>query len=263
MVAMPGNQVLLSHNNFGLSIHQAAIVDENYVIIGGNLDESLKAKILNHEYVDFARLLPKDRMICEEDHRMEIVNRGGSTFFVPVVDRETAGSINGFGKWEQAFRVFSNVYTKYFPERATELIQYYQLIHTVSHSFTWENVYHYDKEFRMHLSNYPQCNWGIILQQAWSMCLKDHINQNRYEDGPGSGGKINHQHNQGGKRKDICLRFNKGKCKKGFRCQYDHRCLGCSKFGHRVHICRDKTSQDSSEQNPTANAQKSNANNKG
>ena len=79
-----------------VSIHQAAVVDENYVIIGGHLDENLRNKILNHEYVDFARLLPKDRLQREEDHRMEIVNRNGARFFVPVSDRETAGSITNF-----------------------------------------------------------------------------------------------------------------------------------------------------------------------
>ena len=241
MAATPGNDRFVA-NQMRVSIHQAAVVDENYVIIGGHLDENLRNKIFNHEYVDFARLLPKDRMQREEDHRMEIINRNGATFFVPVSDRETAGSIANFAKWEQAFCVFSNVYTGFFPERATELIQYNQLIHTASLSFVWENVYRYDKEFRMHLSNFPQHNWGIVLQQAWSVYLKDRIsNSNRQSDFT-QNGKNNHN----GKKKDICLRFNKGKCNKGFRCQFNHRCLGCGKFGHGVHICRDRVNQDTS-----------------
>ena len=29
----------------------------------------------------------------------------------------------------------------------------------------------------MHISKFCQCNWAIILQQAWSMCLKDKVRQ--------------------------------------------------------------------------------------
>ena len=83
----------------GFNIHQAAaLVDEDYFMLGGNVDENLRNKILNHEYIDFARLLLKDLLICEEDHRMELVSRGGNTFFVPVADRETSGNINSFSK---------------------------------------------------------------------------------------------------------------------------------------------------------------------
>ena len=106
---------------------------------------------------------------------MELVNKGGVTYFVLVSDREVSGLITGFNKWEQAFRVFSNIYTKEYPHRATELIQYNHLIHTASLSFTWDNVYSYNKEFRMHMSNYPQRNWGVILQQVWSVYLRDRV----------------------------------------------------------------------------------------
>ena len=161
--------------------------------------------------------------------------QGGSTFFVPVADRDSSGSINSFNCWEQAFRAYSNVYTKFYPERATELIQYNQLIYTASQTFMWNNVYRYDKEFRIHLSNYPQRNWGVILQQAWSVYLKDRITP-KFQDqqkSPVNGGA--------GRKKEICKRFNKGKCTKGYRCQFDHRCLKCGKFGHGEHICRNKT----------------------
>ena len=71
MIATPGN------------IHPANLVDENYVVIGGNLDESIWAKIIKQEYVDFARLLPKDRVTYCEDNRMELVCRGGQPSLYP------------------------------------------------------------------------------------------------------------------------------------------------------------------------------------
>ena len=121
-----------------------------------HLDQALQQKIVNNEYVDFARLLPKSHTASGgiNDHRMELISKGGLTFFVPVSDHE-ATQINNFSKWEQAFRVFSNIYTRAYPHRASELIQYNYIIHTAANTFTWENVYTYDRKFRIHLSNFP------------------------------------------------------------------------------------------------------------
>ena len=49
-------------------------VDEDYTMMCGHIDLSVRNKIVNSEYVDFARLLPKDRVIEEDDKRMELVN---------------------------------------------------------------------------------------------------------------------------------------------------------------------------------------------
>lgn len=94
--------------------------------------------------------------------------------------------------------------------------------------YQWDNVYTYDKEFRIHMSHYPQRNWSIILQQAWSMYLNDKIsNRDRNSDSPSTG-----------KIKEICDRYNWGKCQNGYSCKYKHCCKICKKLGHGVHICR-------------------------
>ena len=218
-------------------MYQSVVADENYMIVGAHIDLSIRDKIKLSEYVDFVRLLSKDRN--PDDNRLELVNRGGQTFFVPAADRNTQG-ISGLERWEQAFRVFSNIYLNQFPEKATQLIQYNHIICPAAATFTWDNIYNYGKEFRMHLSNFPDRSWGIILQQAWSMCLKDKI---------GAAGTGNQ--NKFGKKKEIFQRFNKGFCTIGRSCKFDHRCLGCGKFGHGIHICRNKnqgTSQSTSSQ---------------
>ena len=90
-----------------------------------------------------------------EDQRFELVVRGGSTYFAPVSERERS-MISNFSKWEQAFRIYSTILTRTYPGRASEFIQYNHIIYTASLSFTWDNVYLYDKEFRMHVSKFPQ-----------------------------------------------------------------------------------------------------------
>ena len=99
-------------------------------------------------------------VLAEEDQRLEMVIRGGHTFYVPVKE---STAISSFGKWEQAFRVFSNIYTKANPHRASELIEYNHIIHTISLCYIWDNVYLYDKDFRMHIARNPDRNWSIIL----------------------------------------------------------------------------------------------------
>ena len=206
--------------------------DREYMVVGGHLDEHLQNKIINFEYVDFARLIPKDRVTKVEDHRLELVCKGGATFFAPISDRELSG-INNFTKWEQAFRIYSNIITKAYPSKATERIQYNHVIYTASLTFVWENVYQYDKEFRLHISKFPHQKWSVILQQAWSMCLKDRLKSFKSGKNQANEGKVV-------KIKEPCKRYNRGKCTFGPNCKYEHRCSieRCSKFGHGVHICR-------------------------
>ena len=103
------------------------------------------------------------------------------------------------------------------------------MIHSASTAYIWENVYCYDKEFRQHISRFPTRMWNVILQQAWTMILKDRI---KY-DNSGKGGHH-------GKRKGICKRFNQGRCTYGLSCHYEHRCSvpKCGKFRHRANNCQ-------------------------
>ena len=167
---------------------------------------------------------------------MELIIKNGKAFWSPVSD---GVSINNFNKWEQAFRMYANIYTQTNPERAGQLIEYNHVIHSIATTFTWENVYSYDKGFRLHKAKHPQRSWAIILQQAWSMKLRDRVHRS---DTPShySGNHSGNQHNNWQKNHSgsPCRRFNKGKCNRGKECHYDHRCTYCNKFGHGVIVCR-------------------------
>ena len=201
--------------------YHSSLLDEDYLLVGNYIDELTRNKIGNGEYVDFAKLMPRDKLNLEEDHRMEIVNRGGMTYWVPAAECENT-VINSFMKWEQAFRVFSNVYTAFHPKRAGELIQYNHIIHTASQSYSWDNVYRYDREFRIHMSKHHlNHSWAVILQQAWMMFLKDRVTT------PQQSGYSKFSHSEGTQpsaRKRICFDFNRGNCTFGRKCKFDHCC---------------------------------------
>ena len=193
----------------------------------------------------------------EEDQRMQIVNSGNQTFWVPV--RENFHTIHSLGKREQAFRVFTNIYVKSFPSRASELVQYSHLIHTASLSYIWDNIYSYDKDFRLHLAQFPNRSWSIILQQAWAIHLKDRLKQSdNFRNG-----RNHHSRSNSGNDDNICKRFNKGRCSFGVSCRYKHRCKYCKKYGHGIHNCRklkadkangllDKSKSEFKPNNPTS-----------
>ena len=211
----------------------SVMIDESYLLVAAHIDENMRRKILQFDYVDFSRLLLGDRVVQEEDQHLTFVNKGGTPFLVPVSESPTA--IHSYGKWDQAFRVYSDVITSTFPEKAQELIQYNHIIHTASQTYLWDNVYLYDKDFRIHISRNPTRSWAVILQQAWSMRLKDKINGNQ------SKGSTQNSSTPGNKSKDYCRRFQPGQCNLGLSCRYEHRCTICGKFGHGAHICRCRT----------------------
>ena len=154
-----------------VNLTPSALVDEGYIVVSTHLDEQMVKKIKAGDYVEFGKLIPWDKVIDNEG-RMELCVRNGKTFWMLV---SNTVSINSFARWEQAFRVFSNIYSKANPHRAAELIEYNHVIHTIALAYTWENVYSYDKEFCMHMSRNPHRSWAIILQQAWALRLRDSL----------------------------------------------------------------------------------------
>ena len=152
-----------------LKLH-TAIIDEDYEMVAAHVDGATQTKIINGEYVDFAKLIPKDKIFEIEDNRLQQYFRDGQTYFAPAPSGE---HITSFAKWERAFRVFSYVYTKVHAHRSWELIEYNHTVHSISQMYVWENVYNYDKDFRVHMSKHPSRSWAMTLQRAWAQRLTE------------------------------------------------------------------------------------------
>ena len=75
-----------------------AEIDESFVLVGSLLDDQLVDKIKQGKYVNFAKLIPKDRIAIEEDDRMEwVTSKRYGMYLAPVSQREstTISKISG------------------------------------------------------------------------------------------------------------------------------------------------------------------------
>ena len=93
---------LANEKQSGSDFLHSVLVDDQYAIVASHVDDNTRRKIIEGMYVDFAKLIPKDRIRSEEDKRMEFMNKNRYTYLMPVAERESV-SITNFQRWEQAF----------------------------------------------------------------------------------------------------------------------------------------------------------------
>ena len=54
--------------NFYSTVH----MDQDYLVIGNHIDTVLQNKIMEENYVDFSKLIPRDRIVTEEE-KVELI----------------------------------------------------------------------------------------------------------------------------------------------------------------------------------------------
>ena len=105
--------------------------DDEFFHVTCHIESGLRTKIARGEFIDFEKLLPKDKgggggnIASADESKVELVSKDGHTYFKPVKECQ----INGLRRWEQAFHVYAAIYTEANPERSGEIWQY---IHTIN-----------------------------------------------------------------------------------------------------------------------------------
>ena len=229
--------------------------DDDFFHISCHVDKLLKTKIEAGEFVDLERLLPREGSmggyLAEEEPGLKIVSKGGQQYLTPQVSEKR---INGIRKWDQAFRIYATIYSEANPSRASEVLQYIQIIHTAAGSYSWDNVAYYDTIFRHLMAEKPWRSWSKTYSQGWNLALKDHQVKHtpNQKSAQNDSGKVKSW------KDDCCWRFNKNKCTKT-DCRYDHRCTHCAGWGHSYNNCRKRLGtnrQNSTGQNGGNKSQK-------
>ena len=233
--------------------------DDEFFHITSQIEPGLKLKIERGEFVELERLLPKDkfggRNANEEIKKQlfQLITQRTNTYLEPPHGR--TNRISNICKWDQAFRVYAAIYTRAYPERSSEILQYIYVIHTAAATNPRDNVYFYDINFRELMARKPWRSWGKTYTQGWNMAFNNgstgwHNNTGGHHQGQiassntqGSYGAKNASNSKSWKD-DCCWRFNKNKCSKtGQECRYDHRCTYCAGWNHGFHNCRKRNNK--------------------
>ena len=153
-----------------------ASIDNAYFQATSHVDKTLRDKISNGEYVELEKLLPKRRTgrVNEED-RIDIVNKDGHSFLVQTSATDKANKIFGIKKWDEAFRIYTTIFSQHNPTRAAEIVQYANCINSAAASFQWENVVYYDETFRRQMEEHPERSWAITNSQLWTYSMREHL----------------------------------------------------------------------------------------
>ena len=249
--------------------------DDDFFHLTCHIDPTLRSKIERGDFMDLEKLLPKTRFPHRigEDNRMEMVNREGMTYFVPISDHDN--SINGIKRWDQAFRIYAAIYCKQNPTCPAEIWQYIYTIHTVASSFQWDNIAWYDYTFRQLMAVKPYCSWAKTYTQFWNLAMRNPLNT-----GSSSYSQSNNNNNQklsGGKHKkygdwrdNCCWIFNKlGRCTRA-SCRFENRCSYCGGYNHAMCNChkakrnspRKTADNNGSSSNGSSNSNNNNSNSK-
>ena len=230
--------------------------DDDFFHISCHIEPCLRAKIERGEFIELDKLLPDDKtggMANEHDNRLGLIHEGGEMFLAPA--RKTS-KINSIRKWDSAFRIYATIFTQANPHRASELLQYVQIIHTAAANNPWDNVAHYDFTFRQLMATKPWRSWAKTYTQGWSIAFSHSNNNNNGNSGSfqsrqqnfnskgnsNSGNNNNNNRRQGGQRTwkdDCCWRYGKNRCSKSAsECNWDHRCTFCGGWNHSYNDCK-------------------------
>ena len=205
-----------------------------------HVEQSLRDRIKRGEFVELEKLLKRGKLSKSNDEqRLEIRNKDGVAYFTPSTDRDTR--INGIGRWDQAFRVYATIYSRANPTRAAEIRQYVDVIHRAARIFSWDNVANYDFVFRQLMAENPLRNWSKTYTQMWNLTLCEPTNRLNHFGGQ-SGGK--RRDTTQGSRDGTCWRFNKGKCRYGQHCRFEHKCSYCGSHNHAAIHCSRKNKKN-------------------
>lgn len=224
---------------------QTILGDNDFDPLAAEIDAQTYEKMETGKYVDLKKILPKDDYFSEEDDecRLQIIAKpdGGHGLVKEKSHAEKQG-INSIKKWLVAINIYATAYVKKNPHRAAEIFQYIFDIQEAANTYTWESIYIYDRVIRKLMERIPNRCWNTQYGKYWNKLLKTK------SQGLNQFGGTSRRSDGSRPKREICWKFNKGKCTRGDSCFRDHKCSFCGKFGHGEHVCRAKRDKKDKEQ---------------
>ena len=173
-----GNNEQIQNNDSPRAIG-TGLSDDDFFHLTCHIDAKIRQKIEQGGFIDLDLLLPKekngsfDRFGSEDKVSgtpMQWVQNEQGTFLMPA---RKQSKINGFRRWEQAFRIYATLYCSANPNRSREIWQYISVINTAASAYIWDNVYNYDIIFRQLMEFNPARSWAVTYNQMWNLSMRE------------------------------------------------------------------------------------------
>ena len=196
--------------------------------IDARVNDKLKAKIWNNEYVEFYTFLSTQR---NDRFQLSFENLEGSNDPPICLEPVNRSHKNfNFNQWLQAFHVYVGVYTRRFAGEAPELMKYCKIIQDLaSRGFNWKI---YDENFQfLRQSSASALPWGSIHWDLWLRAQPMSTTVPRkgaLSTGPAKGGENPKVPN------GFCFKFYRVLNCSG--CSFKHTCFHCQRE-HRAIQC--------------------------
>ncbi len=199
----------------------------SYMLLGANLDDKIKSKIIAGEFVEMSALWDVDELpprvnmsFREED--------GSQLSFSPAKARDP----NSFAEWEYLFFTFASVYSSYHPKEAGGVFSYMRRVADIHrdypNTFIWRV---YDTKFRKAKAKCKALPWHIMIPQMQSDARSAYYRSlaTKKDRKPAPQPQPRGNQNQGPKRRvrNSCDRWNSvASCSKS-NCKFLHVCSNC------------------------------------
>ena len=149
------------------SSHSASSVDGGFT---PEIPASYVRSIQNGEFFDLAKLLPQNlqRLSTFENENVSLMVGPNSELKLAMTPSNSRlKQIDNIEDWTTAFTMFMKVFVKKFPNKASEFIEYLDIIRYAAkyhRSYGWLI---YDYKFRHKAANDKSIAWGEVDQQLW------------------------------------------------------------------------------------------------
>lgn len=179
--------------------------------LGYNVQNNVKIKIINNEYIDLGILISK--VSNPDDDSKNISIKDGN---LVITNKSRPTKITDIQQWTDAMLIFASIYTSAHSLEFSGLLKY---IHTVrlgasrTPGLGWKS---YDIQFRLKKERNPEKSWAVVDQELWLLYMYANFNT------------IPNTTTTPSNSMYKCYDYNyKGVCNK-LRCSYLHSCIKCS-----------------------------------
>ena len=195
-------------------------------LVGGNISQKLKKKIVTHKFVDLHLLLPNHDVDNTESYTMSMP-RGKK----PSVkfEKPQPKPITNYYQWSEAWETYMAVYTSYKPHQGEirAMLTYARDLRNMARSnYNWLG---YDRHFRLDRKQ-SHCNWAVVRHDL-HLIYKNNDSFRKSDRGITGTNTSTHLTTSTGHAvpKGHCIKFHtRGqRCDQGNSCQYMHKCPTC------------------------------------